>query len=55
MNRGFDDLAVWVHNGTKPAGDNVLDPAVVANPTYGCTFTTGVGGTPARPSFGPSP
>ena len=35
----FTDLVGWVEFGVKPAGDNVLDPAVVADPNYGCTFT----------------
>lgn len=35
----FTDLVGWVESGAKPAGDNVLDPAVVADPNYGCTFT----------------
>ena len=35
----FLDLVKWVEQGVKPAGDNVLDPAVVAQPTYGCTFS----------------
>jgi hypothetical protein len=35
----FTDLVQWVEGGIKPAGDNVLDPAVVAKPDYGCTFT----------------
>lgn len=35
----FTDLVGWVEGGVKPAGDNVLDPAVVADPNYGCTFT----------------
>lgn len=35
----FSALVGWVEGGVKPAGDNVLDPAVVAQPTYGCTFT----------------
>jgi hypothetical protein len=29
----------WVKAGTKPAGDDVLTPATVAAPTYGCTHT----------------
>ena len=38
---GFTDLVRWVEAGVHPAGDNVLDPAVVASPTYGCAaFTT---------------
>ncbi len=40
--RAFDDLVTWVRKGVKPAGDDVLDPAVVANPNYGCKFTEGV-------------
>ena len=35
----FVNLVAWVEAGIKPAGDNVLDPAVVASPDYGCTFT----------------
>lgn len=37
--RGFVDLVTWVETGVKPAGDNVLDPAAVASPTFGCTYT----------------
>ena len=37
--RTFSDLVAWVEAGIKPAGDNVLDPAIVADPQYGCTFT----------------
>jgi len=36
---GFMDLVNWVENGVEPAGDDVLDPAVVEDPDYGCTFT----------------
>ena len=35
----FVDLVGWVEHGVKPAGDDVLDPAVVAAPDFGCTFT----------------
>ncbi len=35
----FVDLAVWVEFGVKPAGDVVLDPAIVAADDYGCQFT----------------
>ncbi len=35
----FDDLVDWVVNGVKPDGDDILDPAVVAAPDFGCTFT----------------
>ena len=29
----------WEQKGVKPAGDDVLTPAVVADPQYGCKFT----------------
>lgn len=47
----FADLVKWVEQGTKPAGDDVLTPATVANPAYGCTFTvnTPVPGEPSTP------
>ncbi|MEH6566373.1 MAG: alpha/beta hydrolase [Halopseudomonas sp.] len=35
------DWLDWVNGGAKPAGDEVLDPAVVADANYGCTFTVG--------------
>lgn len=37
--QAFADLVKWVELGQKPQGDNVLDPAVVAAPKYGCQFT----------------
>jgi hypothetical protein len=38
---GFVDLVRWVEAGVKPVGDNVLDPALLADPNYGCAFTRG--------------
>ena len=35
----FDDMLKWEAGGAKPAGDDVVTPATVAAPTYGCTFT----------------
>jgi hypothetical protein len=35
----FDAMAVWVAYGRKPKGDDVLDAATVAAPTYGCGFS----------------
>jgi hypothetical protein len=35
------DLVGWVENGVKPAGDDFLDPAAVADPEFGCAFTDG--------------
>lgn len=37
---GFVDLVAWVEHGVRPAGDDVLTPEVVADPFYGCAFTT---------------
>lgn len=39
--QAFDDLVQWVVNGVKPAGDDILNPVAVANPGFGCQFTTG--------------
>ena len=41
MELGFADLVNWVSNSVKPAGDDILTPAVVANPNFGCNFTVG--------------
>jgi hypothetical protein len=41
MERGFADLVNWVSNRVKPAGDDILTPAVVADPNFGCNFTVG--------------
>jgi hypothetical protein len=35
----WDDLTAWVEGGERPEGDDVLDPAVVADPAYGCRFS----------------
>ena len=37
--RAFADLARWVEQGVKPAGDDVATPSTVADPAYGCAFT----------------
>ena len=44
----FLDLVAWLEFGVKPAGDDFADPAEVADPDFGCTFTDGphVLGTP---------
>ncbi|MEU4803133.1 DUF6351 family protein [Actinosynnema sp. NPDC023587] len=39
VGRAWDDLVHWADAGTRPAGDVVDDPAVVADPGYGCRFT----------------
>lgn len=38
----FDAMILWETTGTKPAGDDVLTPATVADPSYGCTYTRNV-------------
>jgi pimeloyl-ACP methyl ester carboxylesterase len=48
--RAFGDLVNWVENGVKPAGDDVLTPANVANPNFGCQFTT-----PGHAGYAPCP
>ncbi len=35
----FSALVKWVEGGVKPAGDDVLNPAAVAHPNFGCTYT----------------
>ncbi len=35
----FDAMIKWESTGVKPAGDDVVTAAVLAAPTYGCTFT----------------
>jgi len=37
----FAELAAWESFGVKPAGDDWLDPAAVADPLFGCAFTDG--------------
>ena len=51
--RGFDDLVNWVENGVKPAGDDILNPAAVADPAFGCAFTEGF--SPFRGFLPPCP
>lgn len=45
----FSAMVAWAENGVKPAGDDVLAPATVATPTYGCQFTRNAGGTDDNP------
>ena len=35
----FDDMVKWEAGGAKPGGDDVVTPATVAAPSYGCTYT----------------
>jgi acetyl esterase/lipase len=41
LSTAFLDLVTWVEAGIKPAGDDWLTPATVADPLFGCTFTNG--------------
>ncbi len=36
---GFSDLVAWMEGGPRPAGDDVLDSAAVADRDFGCAFT----------------
>jgi hypothetical protein len=39
LSAGFSALVSWIKTGQRPAGDNILDPAAVASPFFGCRFT----------------
>jgi len=39
--QGFLDLVAWSEAGVKPGGDDFLDPANVASPSFGCGYTNG--------------
>ena len=39
VSTAFGDLVNWVVKGVKPDGDDILDPATVAAPNFGCKFT----------------
>ena len=41
LGTAFLELVAWVEFGVKPGGDDWLDPAVVADPNFGCTYTAG--------------
>jgi hypothetical protein len=49
LTTAFDDLVGWVVDGVKPAGDDILDPATVADPEFGCQFSEPHTGVPACP------
>ncbi len=38
---GLSSVIAWSKGAPKPAGDPVLDPAAVAAPDFGCTFSEG--------------
>jgi pimeloyl-ACP methyl ester carboxylesterase len=39
LSAGFSALVSWINTGRRPAGDNILNPAAVASPFFGCRFT----------------
>lgn len=41
----FQAMVQWEQGGAKPAGDDVLTAATVAQPSYGCSFTRDILGT----------
>ena len=45
----FDAMVKWEQRGVKPAGDDVLTPATMAQPAYGCTFTDNTAGIDDNP------
>jgi pimeloyl-ACP methyl ester carboxylesterase len=49
LSAGFSALVSWIATGVRPAGDNILDPTVVASPLFGCRFTDPAPG--AHPQF----
>jgi hypothetical protein len=46
---GWLALERWVELGIRPDGDDILNPAVVADPKFGCKFTRATrAGLPSR-------
>lgn len=39
QSEAFDAMVQWEKGGPKPAGDDILNRATVAAPTFGCTYT----------------
>jgi hypothetical protein len=50
LTTAFDDLVNWVVNDVKPQGDDILDPATVAAPDFGCKVHAG-GSPPLHPGL----
>ncbi|MBA4158657.1 MAG: hypothetical protein H0X65_14450 [Gemmatimonadetes bacterium] len=36
----FQSMVAWEEEGRVPDGDDIMNPATVAHPAYGCRFTT---------------
>jgi hypothetical protein len=48
--QAFVDMVNWEAGGTRPGGDNVVSPGVVADRAYGCTHTINTLGPDDSPS-----
>jgi hypothetical protein len=47
-----DAMLKWEQQGVKPAGDDVLTPATLADPQYGCKFSDNTVGPDDNPAIG---
>jgi pimeloyl-ACP methyl ester carboxylesterase len=52
---GFSSLMSWINTGKRPAGDDILNPRVVASPMFGCRFTDPTPGVHPEFAGGPCP
>jgi hypothetical protein len=50
----FQAMVDWEQKGIKPAGDDVLTPAVTSDKAYGCNFTNNTSGPDDLPALGPT-
>jgi hypothetical protein len=50
----FQAMVDWEQRGIKPAGDDVLTPAVTSDKAYGCNFTNNTAGTDDLPALAPT-
>jgi fermentation-respiration switch protein FrsA (DUF1100 family) len=46
----FEAMILWERDRIKPGGDDVVTPATVAAPTYGCTYTRNTLGPDDNPA-----
>jgi dienelactone hydrolase len=53
--RAWDDLTTWVQTGQRPAGDDVTNPAAVAQPDFGCAFSDRTDHSGTRPLYATCP
>jgi hypothetical protein len=55
VGRAWNDLTQWVRTGVRPPGDDVTNPAAVADANFGCAFTDPTDHSGTRPLFAPCP